>query len=901
MDQTAWTWCQKCQGLFYAGNPTPGVCPAGGGHDGSASGHYVLDLNADPAAHPQGQSQWSWCQKCQGLCYGPQLGSSVCPAGGQHDGSASGNYTLDTEAGPVTAEDQRGWRWCSACQGLFFAGNATSTCPAGGAHNGSSSGAYVVRMPATTSPATGVLTPFRIANTTLLLALLQAEPVFPLDQANAITADGNATVTSEDGRHWCQLNTWVNWPNAASAASWQCRSSQLTISLPRAVANADVLKISAGFPQAWLALPNSATLPLTAAVDAEGLRLAATFSDDPAGRQLYDAAIGALSNGDSGGPELTISTSHDLAVRDPSAPPDPAPDPGPIPQPFPQRPGRRFPVQGRLGGVEPFAGGAAVQSLSATTVAHAAFVGRVDPRFDLVVDGGDLNRRIWLPPPPPPSNTGPAPIRQATVAEQGVARLTWRPQSDATAFPDIPRASTTGGWMQVTPAGSTRSLSIHSGSRPELFYYIPTAYKLAVHARDDGTGAPPAPMRVTMARPTPDKVTITVTLTAMPYLADDDRAELRKYLIEHVLGQAYIELVPATGLTASFRGDFLSEGAPVAASSIRYQLAGTATSDLLAIEFTMDELDYGLLVPMIERGITGAIVLTGEDNFTAEVPVDLRLDDVITNAIGVDVAPVPDSPPTPYVGSVTLTNHAAYPVHLDRLDLALVSVGDQSDIVFDTQQIPLLTAPLEVAAGATSAPLSYTPTIPVWTQTTIVPGVTALHGPAPSDWINTVNRDPSMAPSKVTVTLSPSVPASAAADVRAITVTVFDVGSTTPRQPPLDISPSHDSQLELDLTLSDLAGGVDVRNGYLLEFSTRYADDTRSLPQRIALDLGRSVLDLIVFVEPAAADYFVESDTTVGPVTRDVAQQVIDTLRAAGRTWTVRAVPQATPAPAPSG
>jgi hypothetical protein len=479
-----------------------------------------------------------------------------------------------------------------------------------------------------------------------------------------------------------------------------------------------------------------------------------------------------------------------------------------------------------------------------------------------------------------------------------MSKLPWRPQSDAAAFPDIPRANANGGWLQVTPVGSIRSLSVHSGGRPELFYYIPTAYKLAVHARDDGTGAPPAPMRVTMARSTSGDVTITVTLTAMPYLADEDRAELHTYLSEQLLGQAYVELVPATGLTASFRGDFLSEGAPVAASSIRYALDGTATSELLQIEFTMDELDYGLLVPMIERGITGAIVLTGQDSFSVEVPVDLRLDDVITNAISVEVEPVPDSPPTPYVGSVTLTNKAAYPISLSRLDLALVQIGEQSDLIFDTEQFRLLADPLVVAAGATSAPLPYNPTIAVWTQTSVVPGVTALAGPPPSDWINAVNRDPSMAPSKVTVTLSPSVPASAAADVRAITVTVYDVGSAAPRQAAIDISPSRDYPLELDLTLSELAGGIDSRNGYFLEFSARYGNDTRSLPQRLALDLSRSVLDLIVFVEPPVADYYVESETAIGPLTRGVAQQVIDTLRAAGRPWTVRAVPQSAPAPA---
>jgi hypothetical protein len=40
--QENWRWCKKCQGLFFAGNPTLGVCPAGRTHDQSESGNYAL-------------------------------------------------------------------------------------------------------------------------------------------------------------------------------------------------------------------------------------------------------------------------------------------------------------------------------------------------------------------------------------------------------------------------------------------------------------------------------------------------------------------------------------------------------------------------------------------------------------------------------------------------------------------------------------------------------------------------------------------------------------------------------------------------------------------------------------------------------------------------------------------
>jgi len=39
--QENWRWCNKCQGLFFAGN-SRGVCPAGGNHNSDGSGNYGL-------------------------------------------------------------------------------------------------------------------------------------------------------------------------------------------------------------------------------------------------------------------------------------------------------------------------------------------------------------------------------------------------------------------------------------------------------------------------------------------------------------------------------------------------------------------------------------------------------------------------------------------------------------------------------------------------------------------------------------------------------------------------------------------------------------------------------------------------------------------------------------------
>jgi hypothetical protein len=89
------------------------------------------------AAAP-GQADWRWCSKCQGMFFAGNPGSH-CPAGGAHSKTGSGNYSLLHSIPPP---DQSNWRWCKKCQGLFFGGNPGSTCPAGGTHDSTGSGNY---------------------------------------------------------------------------------------------------------------------------------------------------------------------------------------------------------------------------------------------------------------------------------------------------------------------------------------------------------------------------------------------------------------------------------------------------------------------------------------------------------------------------------------------------------------------------------------------------------------------------------------------------------------------------------------------------------------------------------------------------------------------------------------
>src|SRR4051794_10013695 len=62
--QHEWRWCNKCESLYFGGHHDSnafhhwGVCPAGGEHDGSESGDYFLVQNT--SGYP-GQHLWRWC------------------------------------------------------------------------------------------------------------------------------------------------------------------------------------------------------------------------------------------------------------------------------------------------------------------------------------------------------------------------------------------------------------------------------------------------------------------------------------------------------------------------------------------------------------------------------------------------------------------------------------------------------------------------------------------------------------------------------------------------------------------------------------------------------------------------------------------------------------------------
>jgi hypothetical protein len=140
--QDNWRWCSKCEGLWWAGDTTHGVCPADKKeHVLDGSSNYTLLSNTDPAA--SGQDNWRWCSQCEGLWWAGDTTHGVCPANGAgHSLQGSGDYEIAFHL----AIGQNNWRWCSQCEGLWWAGGAThGVCPANGAgHSLQGSGDYAL-------------------------------------------------------------------------------------------------------------------------------------------------------------------------------------------------------------------------------------------------------------------------------------------------------------------------------------------------------------------------------------------------------------------------------------------------------------------------------------------------------------------------------------------------------------------------------------------------------------------------------------------------------------------------------------------------------------------------------------------------------------------------------------
>jgi hypothetical protein len=89
------------------------------------------------------QDGWRWCSTCQVLVYAG-FSDGVCWDGRPHTLDDSGAYSVHKD--DVPAGLQPDWRWCSRCQVMVYSGFNEGICHDGQPHHLNDSGAYGLSM-----------------------------------------------------------------------------------------------------------------------------------------------------------------------------------------------------------------------------------------------------------------------------------------------------------------------------------------------------------------------------------------------------------------------------------------------------------------------------------------------------------------------------------------------------------------------------------------------------------------------------------------------------------------------------------------------------------------------------------------------------------------------------------
>jgi hypothetical protein len=85
----------------------------------------------DPA-EPSYQHGWNWCSKCQCLFFANNASDSSCPAKDFEGPHTTGGFAYSVLYNDAVAGSSQGnWWWCGQCEGLFYSSdNVGGYCPA---------------------------------------------------------------------------------------------------------------------------------------------------------------------------------------------------------------------------------------------------------------------------------------------------------------------------------------------------------------------------------------------------------------------------------------------------------------------------------------------------------------------------------------------------------------------------------------------------------------------------------------------------------------------------------------------------------------------------------------------------------------------------------------------------
>ncbi len=136
--EMGWSSCTKCSSLVL--DPV-GRCPGGGLHETTDSGDYVVPYEN----RANSQTTWRHCESCRALVFAGSGSGGRCISGLAHTLGDKGYRPegLRTFNAAPEAVRQSDWRWCGKCDCMTHCGDdAPGDCAAGGVHDDTRSGVY---------------------------------------------------------------------------------------------------------------------------------------------------------------------------------------------------------------------------------------------------------------------------------------------------------------------------------------------------------------------------------------------------------------------------------------------------------------------------------------------------------------------------------------------------------------------------------------------------------------------------------------------------------------------------------------------------------------------------------------------------------------------------------------
>ncbi len=264
-------------------------------------------------------------------------------------------------------------------------------------------------------------------------------------------------------------------------------------------------------------------------------------------------------------------------------------------------------------------------------------------------------------------------------------------------------------------------------------------------------------------------------------------------------------------------------------------------------------------------------------------------------------SPPSDSPSSPSTSpprdgtSLTIRNLLDCGLKISSLTLSLLDLGELSGMVFEAEDLRLLPGGAELPARSDARSVLRFPVMPkrliAWDETVVEAGQIKVMGGSADDWLNRVNRDPSLQQHEFKVQLQLIVPAAIRERVQLVRLRLLKDGDPAVRGR-MDLVPEAPSPvLQVPMTLQELMGTAGKTPSFSIEYETLAADGNLSLTQRVAIAPGMGAVVLRAIIQTSNTLFTVEHQTGTGTVReeldRPAAEQLISKLRNNAQHWEI--------------